>query len=57
MRSKFIHLTISIVVFVGLSLVLVFLTSSSHSEPVVAGTEENAHEHGEAELAHGAESL
>ena len=56
MRSKFIHLTVSLAVFVGLSLALVFLTSSGHSEPAAAGTEENAHEHGEAELAHGAES-
>jgi len=43
MRSKFIHLTVSLAVFVGLSLALVFLTSASHSEPAVAAAEEPAH--------------
>lgn len=56
MRSKFIHLTVSFVVFVGLSLVLVFLTSASHSEPAATGAEGHAHEHGEAGPDHGAES-
>lgn len=56
MRNKLMHLTVSLAVFVGLSLVLVFLTSASHSEPAATNAEELAHEHEEAGHAHGAES-
>jgi len=54
MRSRLIHVTISLVVFVGLSLVLVFLTSSSRSQARTVGSEAetHAHEHGEAESDH-----
>lgn len=57
MRSKFIHVMVSLAVFVGLSLLLVFLTSSSWSQASTAGTEAeaHAHEHGQAESGHGAE--
>jgi len=56
MKSKLMHLTVSLAVFVGLSLALVFLTSASHSEPAAAGPAEQAHEHEEAGHAHGTES-
>ena len=56
MRSKLIHLTISLTVFVGLSLVLVFLTSAGHSEPVAMETEAHVHEHEEGEHHDEAES-
>ncbi len=55
MRSKLIHVTLSLVVFVGLSLALVLLTSASRSQPTAALGEVQAHEHGEASDAHTAE--
>ena len=53
MKSKFIHLTISVVVFAGLSLILVFLTSAAgRSESAGAATEAHDHAHEEAGHAH-----
>lgn len=53
MTGKFIHLTISLVVFAGLSLVLVFLTSKSRSQAAATEAREAAHEHAETEHDHG----
>ncbi|UCD53433.1 MAG: efflux RND transporter periplasmic adaptor subunit [Phycisphaerales bacterium] len=56
MRNRFIHATVSLVVFVGLSLLLVFLTSSNWSQasPAGAEAETHGHEHGEVASDHGA---
>ena len=53
MRSKLIHATVSLVIFVGLSLVLVFLTAAGRSQPAETSTETHVHEHSEAGDGHG----
>lgn len=52
MRSKLVHLAVSLIVFVGLSLVLVCLTSAGRLRTSAAQAEEGGQEHAEAEPAH-----